>query len=123
MKEAKVIYEKWINGEKILTEENTVASMTDFQKAFLAKGTGQKLFTEDEVNAQIDGIIKSFEGMAMEYVVKEREACAKIAHDMERERNGIEETDRVFTSDIARAILMRLSHDNTRDTVPTIDKP
>ena len=122
MKEAKVIYEKWINGEKILTEENTVASMTDFQKAFLAKGTGQKLFTEDEVNAQIDGIIKSFEGMAMEYVVKEREACAKIAHDMERERNGIPELDR-FTSDIARAILMRLSHDKTGAAVPPIDKP
>jgi hypothetical protein len=122
MKEAKVIYEKWINGDKILTEESTVASMTDFQKAFLAKGTGQKLFTEDEVNAQIDGIIKSFEGMAMEYVVKEREACAKIAHDMDRERHGIPESDR-FTSDIARAILMRLSHDKTGATVSTIDKP
>lgn len=123
MKEARVIYDKWINGEKILTEESTVASMTDFQKAFLAKGTGQKLFTEDEVNAQIDGIIKSFEGMAMEYVIKEREACAKIAHDIERERHGVPESDRTFTSDIARAILMRLSHDNTGATVSTIDKP
>jgi hypothetical protein len=122
MKQAKVIYDKWINGEKVLTEENTVAEMTDFQKSFLARGTGQKLYTDDEVNAQIDGIIKSFEGMAMEYVLKEREACAKIAHDMERERHGIPESD-MYTSDIARAILMRLSHDNTSDTVPTIDQP
>jgi hypothetical protein len=116
VKEAKVIYEKWINGEKILTEESTVASMTDFQKAFLAKGTGQKLFTEDEVNAQMDGMIKSFELAAMEYIVKEREACAKLAHDMEKERN--KDADNNFTSDIARAILNRgnknatVEHDN-----------
>jgi hypothetical protein len=113
MKEARVIYEKWMNGEKILTEESTVASMTDFQKAFLAKGTGQKLFTEDEVNAQIDGIIKSFEVAAMEYIVKEREACAKLAHDMEKERN--KDADNSFTSDIARAILNRGNKAQTVD--------
>lgn len=83
-----------------------MAEMTDFQKSFLAKGTGQKLYTEAEVNAQMDGIIKSFEIAAMEYIVKEREACAKIAHDMDKERSG--STDDKFTSDIARAILTRL---------------
>jgi len=85
-----------------------MAEMTDFQKSFLAKGTGQKLYTEDEVNAQIDGIIKSFEIAAMEYIMKEREACAKIAHDMDKERSG--STDDKFTSDIARAILTRLEN-------------
>ena len=105
MKEAKVIYEKWINGEKVLSEENTVAEMTDCQKSFLAKGTGQKLFTETEVNAQMDGIIKSFEVAAMDYIMKEREACAKLAHDMEKERTG--NTDDKFVSDIAKAILFR----------------
>lgn len=89
--------------------------MTDFQKAFLSKGTGQKLYTEKEVEAQIDGIIKSFEGMAMEYVVREREACAKIAHDIERERHGVPLDDVKFTSEIARAILNRVKpkDDNT----------
>jgi hypothetical protein len=97
--------------------------VSDFQKAFLAKGTGQKLFTETEVDAQIDGIIKSFEGMAMEYVIKEREACAKIAHDMEKERAT--NADNKFTSDIARAILNRVKpkNDNTGDTISAINKP
>lgn len=104
--ETKVMYDKWVNGIKIKTEEKTVVEMTDFQKSFLAKGTGQKLYTETEVDAQIDGIIKSFEGMAMEYVVREREACAKLAHDMEKERAG---GDDKFTSDIARAILTRVA--------------
>jgi hypothetical protein len=92
-----------------------MVEMTDFQKAFLSKGTGQKLYTEKEVEAQIDGIIKSFEGMAMEYVVREREACAKIAHDIERERHGVPLDDVKFTSEIARAILNRVKpkDDNT----------
>jgi hypothetical protein len=107
MKEAKVIYEKWINGEKVLSEESIVANQTDFQKAFLARGTGQKLFTEDEVNAQMDGMIKSFEVAAMDYIMKEREACAKLAHDIERERHGISESDIKFVSEIAKAILFR----------------
>jgi len=104
--ETKVMYDKWLNGVKVKTEEKIVVEMTDFQKSFLAKGTGQKLYTETEVDAQIDGIIKSFEGMAVEYVVREREACAKLAHDMEKERAG---GDDKFTSDIARAILNRVA--------------
>lgn len=100
-----------------------MVEITDFQKAFLSKGTGQKLYTEQEVEAQIDGIIKSFEGMAMEYIVKEREACAKIAHDIERDRHGVPINDTKFTSEIARAILMRLSHDNTKSSVSPIDQP
>lgn len=116
MKEARIIYDKWINGEKVLSEESIVAEQTDFQKAFLARGTGQKLFTETEVNAQMDGIIKSFEVAAMDYIMKEREACAKLAHDMEKERTG--STDNNFVSDIAKAILFRghkattVEHDN-----------
>ena len=79
--------------------------MTDFQKAFLAKGTGQKLYTEVEVNAQIDGIIKSFEVAAMEYIVKERESCAHLVHLMADE----EEEGEVCTAlrNAVKAILHR----------------
>lgn len=87
-----------------------MAQQSDFQKAFLAKGTGQQLFTRNEVDAEIDGVIKSFELMAREYIMKERDACAKIAHDMEKARHeavGDPNAGAFTTSAIARAILLR----------------
>ena len=90
-----------------------MAQQSDFQKAFLAKGTGQQLFTRNEVDAEIDGVIKSFELMAREYIEKERDACAKVAYDA----GNIE---------LAKKILNRLEKPKDADikaTVPTIDKP
>ena len=103
-----------------------MAQMNDFQKAFLAKGTGQQLYTRNEVDAEIDGVIKSFELMAREYIMKERDACAKIAHDMEKERHEASgDTTPFKISEIAKAILLRgePKNDNAKATVPAVDKP
>ena len=97
-----------------------MAQMNDFQKAFLAKGTGQKLYTEAEHNAEMDGIINSFQLMAREYIMKERDACAKIAHDMEKERHEASgDTTPFKISEIAKAILLRgePKNDNAKATV------
>jgi hypothetical protein len=127
MKEEKVIYDKWVDGKKILTEENTVAEMSDFQRAFLQKGTGQKLYTELEYAQAVDLAVKMMKDQFMDAtqfaIVHENNECAKIAHDIERERHGVAEDDKTFKSDIAHKILMRIRHDNTGAAVPPIDKP
>ena len=84
-----------------------MAQQSDFQKAFLAKGTGQQLFTRNEVDAEIDGVIKSFEIMAREYIEKERDACAKLAYD----EGQIE---------LAKKILNRLEKPKDADTKATV---
>jgi hypothetical protein len=85
--------------------------MSDFQKQFLSKGVGNKLFTQPEFDEALRLAQAEIMSMAI-YTTKqainiEREECAKIAHDMEKERTG---GDDKFTSDIARAILTRLEN-------------
>ena len=56
--------------------------MSDFQKQFLAKGIGNKLFTQEEFDAELQVAQAEIVAMAIqatrEAVVIEREECAKI---------------------------------------------
>ena len=59
--------------------------MSDFQKAFLAKGVGNKLFTQEEFNEALTMAKAEIMTLAIEAsrtaVIMEREACAKIVDD------------------------------------------
>jgi hypothetical protein len=112
MKKEKVIYDKWVDGKKILTEESNVAEMSDFQRAFLQKGTGQKLYTELEFSDAVERAVQMMKDQFMDAtqfaIVHENNECAKIAHDIERERHGVAEDDKTFVSEIAKKILERI---------------
>jgi hypothetical protein len=66
-------------GEKIMAE------MSDFQKSFLSKGTGNKLFTQEEFDGELQAAQAEIVAMAIsatrEAVRIEREACIKIIED------------------------------------------
>ena len=90
-----------------------MAQQSDFQKAFLAKGTGQTLYTRKEVDAELDEMIAGFQLAARDYIEKERSACAKIVYDAGH-------------VELAKKILNRLENLEDADieaTVSTIDKP
>jgi hypothetical protein len=59
-----------------------MADMSDFQKSFLAKGTGNKLFTQEEFDGELQAAQAEIVAMAIsatrEAVRIEREACIKI---------------------------------------------
>jgi hypothetical protein len=58
---------------------------SDFQKQFFAKGVGNKLFTQEEFDAELQAAQAEIVAMAIaatkEAVIIEREACAKIVED------------------------------------------
>lgn len=61
------------------------ADMSDFQKQFLAKGVGNKLFTQEEFDGELQAAQAEIVAMAIqatrEAVVIEREECAKIVEE------------------------------------------
>ncbi len=77
--------------------------MSDFQKAFLAKGTQATLFTQKEFDEALAFAKAEIMAMAIEAsktaVVMEREACAKIISEWEGELDKIE---------MAKALLERI---------------
>jgi hypothetical protein len=62
-----------------------MADMSDFQKSFLAKGVGNKLFTQEEFDGELQAAQAEIVAMAIsatrEAVRIEREACIKIIED------------------------------------------
>jgi len=66
-------------------EKHMSKPMSDFQRQFLSKGTGQQLFTENEFNEKLS--IKIAEVMAVAIdtsktaVMIERQACADIVKE------------------------------------------
>lgn len=62
-----------------------MSEMSDFQKSFLAKGTGNRLFTQEEFDDALQTAQAEIVAMAItatrEAIRIEREACAKIAED------------------------------------------
>lgn len=91
-----------------------MAEMSDFQRAFLQKGTGQKLFTEVEFNAELSKAMLFMKDQFMDAthfsIIYENEECAKMA-----EAEG--------HKDLADKIRKRIKNDKAEATVPTIDKP
>jgi hypothetical protein len=104
-----------------------MAEMSDFQRAFLQKGTGQKLYTELEFAEAVDKAVKMIKDQFMDAthfaIVYENEQCAKIAHDMEKERHeavGNPIAGEFTKSAIAEAILKRIKDANTEPTISSI---
>ena len=64
-------------------------NMSDFQKQFLAKGVGNKLFTQEEFDGELQAAQAEIVAMAIqatrEAVVIEREECAKLAEALAKE--------------------------------------
>lgn len=77
--------------------------MSDFQKAFLAKGTQSQIFTQKEFDEALTFAKAEIMAMAIEAsktaVIMEREACAKLVSEWEGE---------VDKNLIAAAILERI---------------
>ena len=82
--------------------------MSDFQKQFLAKGVGNKLFTQEEFDGELQAAQAEIVAMAItatkEAVIIEREACAKIVEDYS---DGIKDPFDVC-KDLAEAIRNRI---------------
>jgi hypothetical protein len=83
--------------------------LSDFQKRFMAKGTGQTLFTEREFEESLAQAKAEIMAVAIDTtkqaILIEREACAEIAHNMEKERESGGDD---YKSPIAEAILNRI---------------
>jgi hypothetical protein len=73
-------------GEKIMAE------MSDFQKSFLSKGTGNRLFTQEEFDAELQAAQAEIVAMAItatkEAIRIEREACAQICEKWAESMSG-----------------------------------
>lgn len=87
-----------------------MSEMSDFQKQFLAKGTGQQLFTQKEFDealyaAQLEIMTIATE-TAKKAVLTEREMCAKMVADAGH-------------TDLAKQILTRLENAKA-EAVPTV---
>ena len=66
-----------------------MVDMTDFQKSFLAKGTGQTLFTQKEFDEALAIAKAEIMAMAIEAtrtaIKIERDECAKLAEETDKE--------------------------------------
>jgi hypothetical protein len=66
-----------------------MVDMTDFQKSFLAKGTGQTLFTQKEFDEALALAQAEIMAMAIETtkaaIKIERDECAKLAEEIDKE--------------------------------------
>jgi hypothetical protein len=68
--------------------------MSDFQKSFLARGTGNKLFTEQELMTELEAVRREIMTMSIEAakmaVKMERDACALVCEDMIKGFEGVD---------------------------------
>lgn len=66
-----------------------MVDMTDFQKSFLARGTGQTLFTQKEFDEALAISKAEIMAMAIEAtrtaIKIERDECAKLAEEKDKE--------------------------------------
>lgn len=80
---------------------------SDFQRAFLSRGTGNKLFTQEEFDAELQAAQTEIVAMAVaatrEAVVIERKACAEMVEQW---------ADEVDLKKIADAIRDRIPSQN-----------
>tara|TARA_R110000868_G_scaffold96145_2_gene264546 strand:- start:545 stop:889 length:345 start_codon:yes stop_codon:yes gene_type:complete len=68
--------------------------LSDFQKSFLARGTGNKLFTEQELFTELEAVRREIMTMSIEaakMAVKiERDACALVVDKMIEGLEGVD---------------------------------
>lgn len=91
-----------------------MSEMSDFQKQFMSRGTGAKLFTQTEFDEALTMARAEIMAVAIETtktaLMIERKACAEIAEKIERERFDAVGDPRIkdFESEIFEAILNRI---------------
>ena len=91
-----------------------MSEMSDFQKQFMSRGTGAKLFTQTEFDEALTMARAEIMAVAIETtktaLMIERKACAEIAEKIERERFDAVGDPRIkdFESEISEAILNRI---------------
>jgi len=88
---------------------------SDFQKQFFAKGVGNKLFTQEEFDGELQAAQTEIVAMAIqatrEAVIIEREECAKIVDEITKDiAEGTENRDHIIITlkEIAHAIRNRI---------------
>lgn len=88
---------------------------SDFQKQFFAKGVGNKLFTQEEFDGELQAAQAEIVAMAIqatrEAVIIEREECAKIVEEITKDiAEGTENRDHIIITlkEIAHAIRNRI---------------
>jgi hypothetical protein len=68
--------------------------ISDFQKSFLARGTGNKLFTEQELLTELEAVRREIMTMSIEAakmaVKMERDACALVCENMIKDFEGVD---------------------------------
>ena len=68
--------------------------ISDFQKSFLARGTGNKLFTEQELMTELEAVRREIMTMSIEAakmaVKMERDACALVVEQMIEDLKGVD---------------------------------
>ena len=90
--------------------------ISDFQKSFLARGTGNKLFTEQELFTELEAVRREIMTMSIEaarMAVKiERDACAMVVEKM------IEDLDKAYTPTIINEALQQ-AVEKIRNRIPS----
>jgi ABC-type thiamine transport system substrate-binding protein len=90
-----------------------MSEMSDFQRAFLQKGTGQKLFTEVEFNAELSKAMQFMKDQFMDAthfaIIYENEECAKMV-------------EAAGHKDLAETMRKRIKNDNPESTVPAVSE-
>lgn len=91
-----------------------MSDTSDFQRAFMSRGVGNKLFTQEEFDSALAvaqaQLIDEAVTATKTAIVLERRACAAIAEEMQRKifDSVNHDKDVEFKSDIAEAILNRI---------------
>ena len=90
--------------------------MSDFQRQFLARGTGQQLYTENEFNEKLSQKMAEIMAVAIDTsktaVMIERQACAEVA------LMGTDEPVQTETLEILKKERQRI-HDAILNRIPT----
>ena len=93
-----------------------IKMLSDFQKSFLARGTGNKLFTEQELFTELEAVRREIMTMSIEaarMAVKiERDACAMVVEQI------IEDLDKAYTPTIINEALQQ-AVEKIRNRIPS----
>ena len=88
--------------------------LSDFQKSFLARGTGNKLFTEQELTTELEAVRREILAMATEAarmaVKMERDACAMVVEKYAE--NYKDKPESIAFEEIAELIRNRIPSQN-----------
>jgi hypothetical protein len=90
--------------------------ISDFQKSFLARGTGNKLFTEQELMTELEAVRREIMTMSIEAakmaVKMERDACALVVEKMIEDLKGVD-------APISLSVALEQAAEKIRNRIPS----